>query len=72
MVKITEVAPHSAAARHGILAGDRLVSINNFPIRDVLDYRFYLAERSVTLQLLRGEERAAEREAPCLFGTEFL
>lgn len=59
MVKITEVYPGSLAARHGIRAGDFLVSINNSPIRDVLDYRFYLAERSVTLQLKRDEEPLA-------------
>ena len=59
MVKITEVAPGSLAARHGILAGDYLADINNSPIRDVLDYRFYLAERSVTLRLLRNGESFA-------------
>ena len=59
MVKITEVYPGSLAARHGIRAGDFLVSINNSPIRDVLDYRFYLAERSVTLQLKRDGETLA-------------
>ncbi len=56
MVKITEVSPGSLADKHGILAGDDLVDINNSPIRDVLDYRFYLAERSVTLRLLRKGE----------------
>lgn len=59
MVRITEVYPGSLAARHGILAGDFLVSINNSPIRDVLDYRFYLAERSVTLHLERNGETFA-------------
>ena len=53
MVKITEVIPHSRAERAGILAGDTLVSINGNSIRDVLDYRFYLTERSVALTLLR-------------------
>ena len=56
MVKITEVCKGSAADRHGIRAGDLLIDINNAPIRDVLDYRFYLAERSVTLRLKRGGE----------------
>ncbi len=56
MVKITEVCKGSAADRHGIRAGDFLMDINNSPIRDVLDYRFYLAERSVTLRLKRGGE----------------
>lgn len=59
VVEITQVYSGSLAARYGVLAGDRLVSINNFPIRDVLDYRFYLTERSVTLQLQRGEQTYA-------------
>lgn len=49
MVAITEVEPHSHAARHDVRAGDVLIEINGNPIRDVLDYRFYLAERAVTL-----------------------
>ena len=36
---------------------DNLISINGREIRDVLDYRFFLAEREITLTLLRnGEE----------------
>lgn len=53
MVIIKEVEPGSPAAQAGILPGDNLISINGNPIRDVLDYRFYLAERSVTLLLER-------------------
>jgi len=57
MVKITFVEKRSRAMRSGILAGDVLVSINGNAIRDVLDYRFYLTEKSVELLLLRdGEE----------------
>ena len=56
MVKITGVAPRSRAERAGIVAGDTLISINENEIRDVLDYRFYLTERSVTLLLERCGE----------------
>lgn len=59
MVKITDVEKGSRAQRHGVLAGDVLVAINNNPVNDVLDYRFYLAERSVTLRILRGAEELA-------------
>ncbi len=55
MVKITSVESKSRAARHGIAAGDVLISINKNEIRDVLDYRFYLTECSVELLLKRGE-----------------
>lgn len=57
MVKITEVERRSRAARVGIRANDLLVSVNGNAIRDVLDYRFYLAERRVELSLVRdGKE----------------
>ena len=57
MVRITDVEKGSYAKKHGILTGDTLVSINDNEISDVLDYRFYLSERSVSLKLLRdGEE----------------
>ena len=53
MVTVTEVEGGSLADRHGILPSDRLISINGHPIRDVLDYRFYLYERTVSLRLCR-------------------
>ena len=53
MVKITSVESASRAAKHGIVAGDILVAINDNEINDVLDYRFYLTECSVKLTLLR-------------------
>ena len=54
MVTITDVLPKSRAARAGIAAGDVLHKINQKEIRDVLDYRFYLAEKEITLSLSRG------------------
>ena len=57
MVKITDVLMGSRSYKAGISAGDILMSINGNEIRDVLDYRFYLTEKNVTLVLLRnGEE----------------
>ncbi len=53
MVRITQVEENSRAARAGVQAGDVLVSINQNEITDVLDYRFYLTERHVTLALTR-------------------
>ena len=53
MVKICAVEHGSRAARAGVLAGDVLTAINGNEIEDVLDYRFYLAEHTVTLSLLR-------------------
>ena len=59
MVEITEVLNGSRAERAGVRKGDVLVSLNGNRISDVLDYRFYLAERVVRLLLTRdGEEYA--------------
>lgn len=59
MVKITCVDKGSLADVCGIAVGDVLVRINGNEINDVLDYRFYLAERKVRLELLRGEHTIA-------------
>ena len=56
MVKITQVEENSRAARAGVQVGDVLVAINQNEIADVLDYRFYLTERHVTLSLSREGE----------------
>ena len=52
MVKITDVEIGSKAWKAGIRAGHTLVAINKNEINDVLDYRFYLAERVVEIALL--------------------
>ena len=56
MVKIVEAPEGSVAYRHGIRSGDILLTINHNEISDVLDYRFYLTERVVSLSLTRGDE----------------
>lgn len=52
-VTITGVAGGSPAARAGLRAGDSLLSIGGEEIQDVLDYRFFMAERRLVLRLLR-------------------
>ncbi|MDY3846443.1 MAG: DUF512 domain-containing protein [Eubacteriales bacterium] len=56
MVKITSVARHSRAAKQKIRENDFLVSINGNEINDVLDYRFYLADESIDVVLMRDGE----------------
>lgn len=56
MVEITEVADGSLAASAGIKPLDILVSIDGNEIKDVLDYRFFLAAERIKLSLLRGGE----------------
>ncbi|MBQ1334293.1 MAG: DUF512 domain-containing protein, partial [Clostridia bacterium] len=49
--KIAKVTPGSPAARSRILPGESLVSVNGKKIRDVLDYRFYTAERHLHIDI---------------------
>ena len=51
MVKIIGVEERSYAKRAGVKPTDTLIAINGNEINDVLDYRFYLTERLVTLTL---------------------
>ncbi len=53
--KIISVDPGSPAAAAGVLAGEILKEIDGHPVKDVLDYRFYSAERRITLTLSGGE-----------------
>ena len=56
MVKIQAVTNGGIASRSGIAAGDILISVNGHPIRDVLDYRFYLTDTRVHLELSRQDK----------------
>ena len=53
MVRIYGVDKGSRADKAGVKVGDELISINGREISDVLDYRFFLAEKEVRLLLLR-------------------
>ena len=57
MVKIAEVEKNSLAYRNSILPSDVLISINGNEISDVLDYRFYLSERKIVLEIEREGKR---------------
>ncbi len=52
-VKISLVENGSLSQRAGIQAGDVIEKINGQAIKDVLDYRFYLAEKSISIELTR-------------------
>ena len=53
MVKIVSVDKNSRAGHAGLISGDVLISINGREINDVLDYRFFLAERQIVLKFSR-------------------
>jgi len=56
MVEIKGIEPGSHAEKAGVQPGDVLLSVNGHRIMDVLDYRFYMMERHLCLQLHRGPE----------------
>ncbi len=53
-VLISGVEELSYAHRAGLLVGDTLLTINQNVINDVLDYRFYMADRVLKIEYLRG------------------
>ncbi len=55
-VIIKEVLPDSYGFKAGALAGDELVSVNGNQIFDVLDYRFYIQARKLSLTVLRDSQ----------------
>ncbi len=55
MLEISSVLPGSTAARAGIRAGDRLLSVNGHEIRDSIDYQFFTADDRVSLVIQRQD-----------------
>jgi putative radical SAM enzyme (TIGR03279 family) len=61
---ITRILPDSIAAEVGLGAGDRLVSVNGQPPRDLIDYQFFCADEFLELEILdrRGKTHTIEVE----------
>ncbi len=57
MVRIKDVISGSIACELEMKSDDILVSINGFPINDVLDYRFYLMDEEITVEIERDGKR---------------
>ncbi len=62
MIEIKSVVPGSYADKKGIRAGEKLVAINSNPIRDILDYRFYICDRTVSITLDTREVKIKKDE----------
>ena len=54
---IAEVEPGSLGEQAGLRPGDKLLTINDFPLRDIIDVQFYAAEEMLELLVSRGGER---------------
>ena len=64
-VLISSVEKNSAAEKAGIFVGESLVSINGNIINDVLDYRFYMTDKNLDIELIKdGETRIVTVEKP--------
>lgn len=71
---VSRVEPASTAEMLGLQAGDVVVAIAGQALRDVIDYRFAVAEERVELQLLRGDEQlrfTIEKDPDDDLGLEF-
>lgn len=56
--RIDRVAPDSPAARAGIQEGDKLLSINGTPVRDIVGYEFHQVSSRVTVEVAREGQAA--------------
>jgi putative radical SAM enzyme (TIGR03279 family) len=50
-MEIKRVEKNSLAEKHNLFSGDDIIKINNKLIRDVIDYRYYLSEEQLELQI---------------------
>ncbi len=72
--RVKTAAPGSPAERAGIRPGDRLLSVDGNPIRDVLDYMYYAYGAVCSFELERDGERFAvtvEKEEGADAGLDF-
>ena len=74
---VREVVPESVADRAGLQPGDLIRTINGNMVRDLVDYRFYVADEELTIgferQLNQHEihiTKAADENLGVLFGEE--
>jgi putative radical SAM enzyme (TIGR03279 family) len=56
MIKVAAVEAESDAERAGILAGDKILSINQEEIRDRLDFEFHRSGEFLDVEVMRGEK----------------
>lgn len=73
--EIASVAPGSIADDIGLLPGDVVVAIGEQRLRDIIDYRFAVADEAIELHIRRGEEDLIfeiEKDADDELGIEFV
>jgi NifB/MoaA-like Fe-S oxidoreductase len=71
---IAAVAPHSIAAGLGLQPGDVVTAVGDLRLRDVIDYRFAIAEEQITLHVrtaLGAASYPIEKDPDADLGIEF-
>src|SRR5215470_15124663 len=56
-VVVAAVRPRTAAARAGLVAGDRILAVNGAPLRDAIDFQFHADEDLLELTVARDGAR---------------
>ncbi|HET6382248.1 MAG TPA: DUF512 domain-containing protein [Armatimonadota bacterium] len=72
--EIIAVAPHSIAEEIGLKPGDRLIQIDDQPVRDMVDYRFLSAAEDLRLTVERNGRKkrlSVQKEYEDDLGLEF-
>lgn len=74
--EISKVYSGSIAEELGVQAGDRIISINGKEVKDIIDYRFLMADDYVTVEVEKKDnneiwELEVEKEFNEKFGVEF-
>src|SRR5438270_13489967 len=74
---VREVVPESPADRAGLQSGDLIRTLNGHLIRDLVDYRFYVAEEELLIGFERQQEtnefrvtKSIDQSLGVLFGEE--
>jgi putative radical SAM enzyme (TIGR03279 family) len=72
---IVKVIPNSIAEELEIVVGDRLVSINDTEVKDIIDYKFLLADEYIVVQIEKADgeiwDLEIEKEYDEDIGVEF-
>lgn len=53
-MKILSIDPNSTGIEAGLQTGDVVLRINNHPVRDILDYKFLIADEEVEMEIRRN------------------
>ena len=72
---IARVERSSTAEELGLQPGDVIMAVNDVPLRDVIDYRFAIADEEIELLVQRGDEQTLfeiEKEADDDLGIDFV